>query len=123
MVGVENQDDEENPGLVVVGAFVLGAGSAPAAHAQEMKQPPDIRMLLTQPSTSLSDSPPAPDLRDLPKAKMDRPATQLPITVTLVIRAAIQARETGSSILDSSEIRAREGLASFSPPGVRRPFP
>jgi hypothetical protein len=69
--------------MVVAGAFVLGAGSVPAAHGQEVKQPPDIRMLLTQPSTRLSDSPPAPDLRDLPQAKMDRPANQLPITVTL----------------------------------------
>jgi hypothetical protein len=69
--------------MVVAGALVLAAGSVPAAHGQDVKQPPDIRMLLTQPSTRLSDSPPTPELRDLPQAKMDRPASQLPITVIL----------------------------------------
>lgn len=69
--------------MVVAGALVLGAGSVPAAHAQDVKQPPDIRMLLTQPSTRLSDSSPTPELRDLPQAKMDRPSSQLPITVIL----------------------------------------
>jgi hypothetical protein len=83
MVGVEKRTMKRTRVMVVVGALVLGAGSAPAAHAQEVKPPADIRMLLTQPSTRLSDSPPTPDLRDLPQAKMDRPATQLPITVTL----------------------------------------
>jgi hypothetical protein len=103
MVGVENRTMKRTRALVVVGAFALGAGSAPAAQAQEMKQPPDIRMLLTQPSTSLSDSPPAPDLRDLPKAKMDRPATQLPITVTLGDPRCYPGEEDG--LIDPRQLR------------------
>jgi hypothetical protein len=103
MVGVENRTMKRTRAMVVVGAFMMGAGSAPAAHAQETKQPPDIRMLLTQPSTSLSDSPPAPDLRDLPKAKMDRPATQLPITVTLGDPRCYPGEEDG--LIDPRQLR------------------
>ena len=88
---------------VVVGALLLGSGSAPAAHAQDVKQPPDIRMMLTQPSTRLSDSPPAPDLRDLPKAKMDRPATQPPITVTLGDPRCYPGEEDG--LIDPRQLR------------------
>ena len=67
----------------VVGALAMGVVCIPAAHSQEVKPLPDIRMLLTQPSHRLADSPPTPELRDLPKAKMDKPSEQLPITVTL----------------------------------------
>jgi hypothetical protein len=67
--------------VVMVGALVMGAGSIPAAHAQEVKQPPDIRMLLTQPSNRLAVTPPAPELRDLPQGKIDKLSEQLPITV------------------------------------------
>ncbi len=69
--------------VFIVGALVMGAESTPAAHAQEVKPPPDIRMLLTQPSNRLSVSPPAPELRDLPQDKIDKLSEQLPITVIL----------------------------------------
>lgn len=68
--------------VLVASTLAMGVGSIPAAHGQDVKQPPDIRMLLTQPSNRLADSPPAPDLRDLPQAKMDKPS-ELPITVIL----------------------------------------
>ena len=58
--------------VLVVSALVMGVGGIPASQAQDVKQPPDIRMLLTQPSNRLADSPPAPDLRDLPQAKIDK---------------------------------------------------
>ena len=103
MVGVENQTMKTTRGMVVVGVLVLGSGIVPAAHAQEVKQPPDIRMLLTQPSTRLSDSPPAPELRDLPKAKMDRPATQPPITVTLGDPRCYPGEEDG--LIDPRQLR------------------
>jgi hypothetical protein len=67
----------------MVGALVMAAGSIPAAHAQEVKRPPDIRMLLTQPSNRLAVTPPAPELRDLPQGKIDKLSEQLPITVIL----------------------------------------
>lgn len=69
--------------VLMVGALVMGGGSIPAARAQEVKQPPDIRMLLTQPSNRLAVTPPAPDLRDLPQGKIDKLSEQLPITVIL----------------------------------------
>lgn len=68
--------------VLVVGALVVGAGSLPVARAQEVKPPPDIRMLLTQPSR-LADTPPTPELRDLPPAKIDKLSEQPPITVIL----------------------------------------
>jgi hypothetical protein len=89
--------------MVVAGALVLGAGSVPAAHGQDVKQPPDIRMLLTQPSTRLADSPPAPDLRDLPRAKMDRPSSQLPITVIVGDPRCYPGEENG--LIDPGQLR------------------
>ena len=103
MVGVENRATKGTWVTVVVGALLLGSGSAPAAHAQDVKQPPDIRMMLTQPSTPLSDSPPAPDRRDLPKAKMDRPSSQLPITVTLGDPRCYPGEEDG--FIDPRQLR------------------
>jgi hypothetical protein len=90
--------------MVVAGALVLGAGGAPAAHGQDVKQPPaDIRMLLTQPSTRLADSPPVPELRDLPQAKMDRPASQLPIRVILGDPRCYPGEENG--LIDPGQLR------------------
>ena len=67
---------------LVLGALTLGLGTMATAHAQESRPIPDIRMLLTQPNPRIApDSPPAPDLRDLPQGKMDKPPTHLPITV------------------------------------------
>jgi hypothetical protein len=103
MVDVENRTMKTTRGMVVVGVLALVSGIVPAAHAQEVKQPPDIRMLLTQPSTRLSDSPPAPELRDLPKAKMDRPATQPPITVTLGDPRCYPGEEDG--LIDPRQLR------------------
>ena len=103
MVGVENRTMKRTRTMVVVGAFVMGAGSVPAAHGQDVKQSPDIRMLLTQPSTRLSDSPPTPELRDLPQAKMDRPASQLPITVILGDPRCYPGEENG--LIDPRQLR------------------
>ena len=48
------------------------------------KQPPDIRMLLTQPQNRVSaDSAGVPDLRDVPMPKMDKPPVQPPITIVV----------------------------------------
>ena len=68
---------------LVLGALTLGLGAMATAHAQESRPMPDIRMmLLTQPNARIApDSPPAPDLRDLPQGKMDKPPTHPPITV------------------------------------------
>ncbi len=67
---------------LVLGALTLGLGSMATAHAQESRPIPDIRMLLTQPNPRIApDSPPAPDLRDLPQGKIDKPPTHPPITV------------------------------------------
>ena len=69
---------------LVLGALTLGVGIIATAHAQESRPIPDIRMLLTQPNPRIApDSPPAPDLRDLPQGKMDKPPTHPPITVIL----------------------------------------
>ena len=104
MVGVRIRTINRTRVMVVAGALVLGAGSVPAAHGQDVKQPPDIRMLLTQPSTRLSDSPPTPELRDLPQAKMDRPASQLPITVILGDPRCYPGEEDG--FIDPRQLRS-----------------
>jgi hypothetical protein len=58
--------------------------SAPAVHAQDAKQPPDIRMLLSQPQNRMSsDSAGVSDLRDVPMPKMDKPPVQPPITIVV----------------------------------------
>ena len=76
--------------VLVVGVVLMGAGAVPAVYAQkvkdaqEAKQPPDIRMLLTQPQNRVPpDAAAAPDLRDLPMPKMDKPPVQPPITIVV----------------------------------------
>jgi hypothetical protein len=70
--------------VLVVSVLIVGLGSVGAADAQDARQQPDIRMLLTQPSNRVvPDSPPAPDLRDLPPVKMDKLSDQSPITIIL----------------------------------------
>ena len=70
--------------ILVAGAALVGSVIAPAAHAQDAKQAPDIRMLLTQPQNRVSaDSAGAPDLRDVPMPKMDKPPVQPPITIVV----------------------------------------
>ena len=70
--------------ILVVSGLMVGLGSFQAADAQDAGQHPDIRMLLTQPSNRVApDSPPAPDLRDLPQVKMDRLSDQPPITIIM----------------------------------------
>lgn len=76
--------------VLVVGVALVGAGIVPAVHAQEAKgaqeakQPPDIRMLLTQPQSRVPpDAAGVPDLRDVPMPKMDKPPVQPPITIVV----------------------------------------
>ena len=75
--------------ILVAGAALVAVGTVPAvygpaAHAQDTKQPPDIRMLLTQPQNRVSsDAASPPTLRDLPQPKMDRPPVEPPITIIL----------------------------------------
>jgi len=72
--------------VVLVSVLTVGLCGIPAADAQDAKPQPDIRMLLTQPSNNRGaapDSPPTPQLRDLPQAKMDKVSSQLPITVII----------------------------------------
>ena len=76
--------------VLVVGVVLVGAGVIPGAYAQEakgaqeVKQPPDIRMLLTQPQNRLpADAAAVPDLRDVPMPKMDKPPVQPPITIVV----------------------------------------
>jgi hypothetical protein len=76
--------------VLVVSVVLMGAGVVPAVYAQkvkdaqEAKQSPDIRMLLTQPQNRvLPDAAAVPDLRDLPMPKMDKPPVQPPITIVV----------------------------------------
>ena len=76
--------------ILVVSVVLVGAGVVPAVYGQEAKgareakQPPDIRMLLTQPQNRVPpDAAAAPDLRDLPMPKMDKPPVQPPITIVV----------------------------------------
>ncbi len=76
--------------VLVVGVALVGAVVSPAVYAQnvkdaqEAKQPPDIRMLLTQPQSRVPpDAAAAPDLRDLPMPKIDKPPVQPPITIVV----------------------------------------
>jgi len=70
-------------GVVLVGSVVVPVVDAQQAKdAQETKQPPDIRMLLTQPQNRVPpDAAAVPDLRDMPMPKMDKPPVQPPITI------------------------------------------
>ena len=70
--------------VLIVGVVLVGAGVAPSINAQEAKQPPDIRMLLTQPQNRVPpDAAGVPDLRDVPMPKMDKPPVQPPITIVV----------------------------------------
>jgi len=70
--------------VVVVGVVLVGAGVVATIDAQEGKQPPDIRMLLTQPQNRVPpDAAAVPDLRDVPMPKMDKPPVQPPITIVV----------------------------------------
>ena len=72
--------------VIAVGAALAWAGVSPAVNGQEVKQEtkqqPDIRMLLTQPQNRLSqESAGAPDLRDVPMPKIDKPPVLPPVTI------------------------------------------
>ena len=75
--------------ILVASAALVAVGTVspvygPAAHAQDTKQPPDIRMLLTQPQNRVSsDAASPPSLRDLPQPKMDKPPVEPPITIVV----------------------------------------
>ena len=69
---------------LVGGAVVPAVEAQEAKNAQEAKQPPDIRMLLTQPQNRVPpDAAAAPDLRDVPMPKMDKLPVQPPITIVV----------------------------------------
>ena len=71
-------------GAALVAVQTVSPVYGPAAHAQDTKQPPDIRMLLSQPQGPVSsDATAAPSLRDLPQPKMDKPPVEPPITIIL----------------------------------------
>jgi hypothetical protein len=58
--------------------------SVPVVNGQEAKQPPDIRMLLTQPQGRVtSDALSVPSLRDPPQPKIDKPPVEPPITIVV----------------------------------------
>ena len=70
--------------VLVVSVALVAAGAVPAIDAQEAKQPPDIRMLLTQPRNRVApDAAQVPDLRDVPMPKMDKPPVQPLITIVV----------------------------------------
>jgi hypothetical protein len=70
--------------ILAVSVALVGIGVVPSVHGQEAKQPPDIRMLLTQPGSRVSsDAAAAPSLRDLPQPKMDKPPVEPPITIVI----------------------------------------
>jgi hypothetical protein len=102
----------KNIGAVWVASLVLvGSVAVPAVHAQEAKgapdtkQPPDIRMLLTQPQSRVSaDSAGVPDLRDVPMPKMDKPPVQPPITIV---------------VGDPRCYPGEDGMGDFPPPNRR----
>ena len=70
--------------FLVVSVALVAVGTVQAVYAQDAKQPPDIRMLLTQPQSRVSsEAASPPTLRDLPQPKMDRPPVEPPITIIL----------------------------------------
>ena len=70
--------------ILAVSAALVGVGGIPSVYGQDAKQPPDIRMLLTQPQSRVSsDAAAAPSLRDLPQPKMDKPPVEPPITIVI----------------------------------------
>jgi hypothetical protein len=67
-----------------MGMVLVAVGGVPVVNGQEAKQPPDIRMLLTQPQGRVtSDALSVPSLRDLPQPKMDKPPVEPPITIVV----------------------------------------
>jgi hypothetical protein len=71
--------------VALVGSVLLPAVDAQEAkESKEAKQPPDIRMILTQPQSRVPvDAAGVPDLRDVPMPKMDKPPVQPPITIVV----------------------------------------
>ena len=70
--------------VVAMSVALVLVGSIPPVHGQDAKQPPDIRMLLSQPQGRVSsDAGSAPNLRDLPQPKMDKPPVEPPITIVV----------------------------------------
>jgi len=70
--------------ILVAGAALVAVGTVSPVYGQDTKQPPDIRMLLTQPQNRVSsDAASPPTLRDLPQPKMDKPPVEPPITIIL----------------------------------------
>jgi hypothetical protein len=68
--------------VLAIGAALAWAGISPAVNGQEVKQQPDIRMLLTQPQGRVNqESVGVPDLRDMPMPKIDKPPVQPPVTI------------------------------------------
>ena len=70
--------------VVAMSTVLVAVGGVPVVNGQEAKQPPDIRMLLTQPQGRVtSDALSVPSLRDLPQPKMDKPPVEPPITIVV----------------------------------------
>ena len=70
--------------FLVVGVALVAVGTVSPVYGQDAKQPPDIRMLLTQPQNRVSsDAASPPSLRDLPQPKMDKPPVEPPITIVV----------------------------------------
>ena len=70
--------------FLAVSVALVAVGIVPAVYAQDAKQPPDIRMLLSQPQNRVSsDAASAPSLRDLPQPKMDKPPVEPLITIVV----------------------------------------
>jgi hypothetical protein len=70
--------------FLVVGMALVAVGTVSPVYGQDAKQPPDIRMLLTQPQNRVSsDAASPPSLRDLPQPKMDKPPVEPPITIVV----------------------------------------
>jgi len=70
--------------VLAVSVVLVGVGVVAVVYGQEAKQPPDIRMLLTQPQGRVtSDAASVPDFRDLPQPKMDKPPVEPPITIVV----------------------------------------
>ena len=68
--------------VVMVSALLAGIAVTSVVDAQEPRQQPDLRMLLSQPQgRTAPDASAPPDLRDLPQPKMDKPPVQPPITI------------------------------------------
>jgi hypothetical protein len=70
--------------VVAMSVALVAVGAVPVVNGQEAKQPPDIRMLLSQPQgRGALDAASVPSLRDLPQPKMDKPPVEPPITIVV----------------------------------------